>query len=180
MTLLCKPCNYEPVEEDLVDGKCDICGGDVETVPPLTVDRVSIKGSDPKFSPHGYVVMEDGTIYTLTQRWAHGVLLAMLFPDVAKKCDYDPPDEDFNVFHYQRFELDNHDDFPVIRVAFSMTVDFYISKGTGPATKEQIAAMVKIFKVIGSKMTARIMSDAGEMSAKDFMDALRNGGPSYD
>ena len=150
------------------------------TTPLLTAEDVSIKGSIPKYSPHGYIIMEDGEVYTLTQKWAHGVLLAILFPDLAKECGYKPPDREFNVFHYQRFELDNHDKFPVIRVAFSLVVDFYISKGEGAATKEQIASMVKIFKVTATSMTATIITDAGEMSARKFLDALRKGGPSYD
>lgn len=180
MTLVCNPCNYTPQESDLVEGKCDICDGEVETVPLITLESVSIKGTEPEYTPHGYVILEDGTIYSLTKRWTHGVVLALLYPDVAKKCGYKPPDEDFNVFHYQRFELDNHSTFPVVRVAFSLVVDFYISKGDNAATKEQIEAMIKIFKVTATKMTASIQTDAGEMSARKFLDALRDGGPRYD
>lgn len=180
MTLLCKPCNYAPEKDDLVDGKCDMCGGPVETIPPLTIEDVAIKGDEPVYTSNGYVILEDGSVYSLTEKWAHGVILAMLYPEAAKKCGYEPPDKDFNVFHYQRFELDNHNMFPVIRVAFSLVVDFYISKGENPATKKQIEAMVKIFKVTGTKMTASIQTDAGEMSARKFLKALRDGGPCYD
>ena len=179
-TYICKPCNYAMGTEELVDGKCDECGGPVEAIPLLTSDRIANKSKDPSYSPHGYTVMEDGTIYTLTKQWTHGTLLAILFPDMAKKAGYEPPDEDFNVFKYQRFELDNHDNFPVIRVAFGMISDFAISKGRAPATKEQIAAMVKIFKEMGRKMHETVQTDIGEMSAKDFLDQLRKGGPSYD
>ncbi len=178
-TYICKPCNYAMGTDELVDGKCDECGGEVTVIPLLTPDCVATQSKDPAYSPFGYVVLEDGTIYSLMKQWTHGVLLAMLFPDVAKKMGYEPPDEDFNVFHYQRFELDNHDKFPVIRVAFSLITDFYISKGKVPATKEQVESIVKIFKVTGTKMNASIQTDAGEMSVRAFLKELRSGGPSY-
>ncbi len=89
--------------KDIPDGlwaKCDECGGPVKAIPLLTSDRIANKSKDPSYSPHGYTVMEDGTIYTLTKQWTHGTLLAILFPDMAKKAGYEPPDEDFNVFKY--------------------------------------------------------------------------------
>ncbi len=181
-TYVCKPCNYHLEDDgfDIIDGKCYECGGPVETIPLLTTDRVSIKDTDPKYSPFGHVIMEDGTTYSLTKQWAHGVLLAILFPEIAKEKGYEPPDEEYNVYKYQKFELDNHDTLPVVRVAFSLTTDFYISKGKAPATKAQVESMVKIFKVLGARMDASIQTDAGEMTARAFLKELRSGGPSYD
>ncbi len=179
-TYSCKPCNYAMSPEQLVDGMCDECGGPVEAIPLLTPDRVANKSKDPSYSPYGYTIMEDGTIYSLTKQWTHGVLLAILFPEIAKEAGFEQPNEEYNVFKYQRFELDNHDKLPVVRVAFSLITDFYISKGKGPATKEQVESMVKIFKTTGTRMNASIQTDAGEMTAGMFLKALRDGGPSYD
>ena len=175
MTLLCKPCNYSPVTVDLVDGRCDMCGGEVITIPLLTLEGVANSGKSVNYSMYGYIVMEDGTIHALAKQWMHGAILAILFPDLAKKQGYEPPDEDCNVYEYQRFELDNHDKFPVIRVAFGILTDFSVSKGEQPATEFQIRAMSRIFKDCGKKMQDTIHTDYGEMTVRKFMTKLSEG-----
>lgn len=124
----------------------------------LTMDRISTK--ELVYSSHGYVIMEDGTIYTLTKQWYHGVALAILFPDKAKAAGYLPPEEEPDVFHYQRFELDSHNDFPVIRICPSrMITPPSINKGKKPATKEQLEAIRAVFKVLGLKARDIVNTD---------------------
>ena len=125
---------------------------------PLTIDRFASKNII--YSPYGYVIMEDGTVYTLHKQWYHGIALAVLFPEKAKESGLESPEEEPDVFKYQRFELDHHNDFPVIRVCpFRMTTPCSINKGNKPATKAQIESLRAIFKILGLKARDMVNTD---------------------
>ena len=173
---VCKPCNYmmEQKHYDEPITHCDDCGEPIFELPKIKTEAVSVKSDKAFVSPFGYIVTADGTIYSLIKQYTHGVLLAILFPEKAKEMGYVPPDEDYDVFYYQRFELDTHDDLPVIRVAFGMLHSFAVSYGKEcPTTKEQDQAMVKIFREKNIKMRDEIHTDKGDCTAGAFMKELR-------
>lgn len=137
----------------------------------LIMDQVAVTG-DPIYSPYGYVIGEDGTTYSLTQQWTHGVILALLYPEAAKEHGIGVPDEEYNVFAYQQFELDRHGSFPVIRVSFGMVTDFAISKGEAAATPKQLQALSRIFRLQEKGLNETVQTDFREMSAREALKVL--------
>lgn len=135
----------------------------------LTLEEVSIIGDEPVYSPFGYIIGEDGKIYSLTQQWCHGVILAILFPDLAKEKGFDIPDENYSVFEYQSFELDNQKQLPAIRVSKGMMTSFTISAGDRLLTQKQITALSKILKVEDISLSDPIETHKGRMSARKFI-----------
>jgi hypothetical protein len=141
-----------------------------------TMEDVALvtKGEQPTYSSYGYIVSEDGTIYTLRSRWYHGIALAILFPKEAKAAGYRAPNDDnCDVFKFQRFELDNHDKFPVIRVCPGRLMGpCSVNKGAKPATKEQVAAMRLIFKACGLGPRDKVNTDRGDKTVAQCYDVL--------
>jgi len=134
------------------------------------LERLCIIGAQPVYTPFGYVITDDGLIYSLTVQHTHGVIMALLYPDQALAQGYAEPDmDDYNVFHYQRFELDNHKDFPVVRIAMGMMYNFNISKGSGPATQLQIGAVSKILRTQDITLNDTVQTDCRETSARDML-----------
>lgn len=131
----------------------------------------------PPYTPYGYLVGEDGKTYALTDRWFHGVILAVLYPELAAEKNFPPPAEprdEVDVFAYQRFELDNSKDLPVIRVAVSsVTNSVLVSKGSFPASDEQIEALQRIFRVLGLKAGDTLTGDDDDPTVAEFIEALR-------
>lgn len=131
--------------------------------------------SEPLYSPHGYIVTEDGTCYSLLKRWYHGVALAILFPEVAKETGYEPPDEEPNVFHYQHFELDQHDKLPVIRVCPSrMLGPCSVNKSRKAATAAQVATLAKLLKMHGLKARDNVSTDEGDRTVQKCLEMMRH------
>ena len=136
----------------------------------LDISRIAIKDKEALYSPYGYLITEDGYIYSLTVPYVHGTLLALLHPELAKEQGYELPDEDYDVYHYQRFELDNHDRFTTIRISISsLTGSLNVNKGTAPATSEQIESLTKVMREYGVKLNDEVMSDFGLMSLNKLM-----------
>lgn len=131
----------------------------------------------PAYTPYGYIVGEDGKIYALTCQSYHGVVLAVLYPELAAAKGYVPPagSHDYvDVFKYQRFELDHSKDLPVIRVAISrVSESINVSKGPIPATDEQIDAMQRIFRTLGRKATDTLTGHDDDISVARFIENLR-------
>ena len=51
---------------------------------PLTLEQLTVKTGAyqaPALSTHGYIVQPSGVVYALTQRYIHGLVLALLYPD---------------------------------------------------------------------------------------------------
>lgn len=90
----------------------------------ITIERAAEMSKPPQkpiYSPFGYVIQPDGTTYALVQRWTHGLILALLYPELAAKftereLDLDVSLGDVNVFAFQAFELAHHGEMPVIRI----------------------------------------------------------------
>jgi hypothetical protein len=43
------------------------------------------------YSHNGYIIDGDARVHALTERWFHGVCLAVLYPEVAQQAGYPPP-----------------------------------------------------------------------------------------
>ena len=128
-------------------------------------------------STYGYLIVPDGTIYSLSCRWTHGFLLACLFPDFAeskgfKKEDIPEDVDDINVFHYQRFELDNCTELPVVRIARGLSYSFNISKGSEPATQEQITAVSAIMRSHDISLADEVALNCGLRTARKALKLL--------
>lgn len=131
----------------------------------LTVEDVAFVGELPSFS-FGHVITEDGTIYSLTTQYAHGIVCAILFPDVAKAAGFAPPARGAaNVYEYQRFELDHHDALPVVRIAFGMA-GTYLSKSKKAATPEQIDAARRCLLARGMNLNDDVTTDDDDVSVR--------------
>lgn len=139
----------------------------------LTIEDVAIVGSEAKFTPCGYIISEDGTIYSMTERYVHGTILAILFPEKAKECGYEPPTKEYDVYHYQNFELDHSHEMPIVRVSISALHGcLNISKSDKVITTQQRMALTKVFSVQNVKMNDLVMTENGEKTAKSALDWL--------
>lgn len=138
----------------------------------MNINRIAAIGEEPLYTPYGYVISENGTIYSLLHQFTHGVILAMLYPDIAEEQGYEAPEEGYDVFHYQQFELDNHDKFPIVRVSISLRGFLNISKGDDCISQEQRESLVKIFSEQGVKLSQKVETDCGEMTAYKALDHL--------
>lgn len=143
------------------------------------LERVAHHADEPIYSPYGYVIVEDGSVYSLTQKWTHGVILACLYPEEAEADGYPPPDEDFNVFTYQRFELDNHTRFPIVRIALGSLYSFNVSKGDMPATPAQVQSVAKCVRMCDLSLSDTVQTEGSDMSARSMLKELEKGEGDY-
>ena len=135
----------------------------------IEMDRVAREGVH--YSPWGYVIAEDGTCYSLTEQWAHGVVLSLLYPKEAEQHGVGTPGRDFDVFAYQRFELDHHDDLPVIRISMLGTLN--ISKSDAPASQKQIETLTQIFRACEVGLNETVQTDLRECTARAALKELQ-------
>lgn len=129
----------------------------------------------PPYSMHGYLITPDGTIYTLLRKWWHGAVLALLYPEEAAAAGYKLPDDpdELNVFEFQRFELDNHDRFPVIRICPGRVMGpTSFDRGSEVSTPEQVEAVRLIIKVLGLSGNDIVAADHCDMPVRKMIDFL--------
>jgi hypothetical protein len=138
----------------------------------LTLADVALSGDKPTYTPYGYIIGEDGTIHSLTKQSAHGLVIALLYPEFALKAGYEAPNRDPDVFHYQRFQLDDADALPVVSVSRYLTGVFNVSKGDKVISSKQRESLVKIFATEGVKMHDTINTDRGDMRASKAIEWL--------
>lgn len=156
----------------------------------LTIERaaeVTKFPTEPIFSPHGYIIAEDGTVYTLTRQWWHGAVLAILYPqllaefriDMETDDDNNPvpgtgtvlelpddPDE-LNVFDFQKFEHHVHGKLTVIRVCPARLLGPpSVDLPKAAATPEQLIALHIVFKIMGLKQASEVATDFCDMNVK--------------
>lgn len=178
----------------------------------ITIDRVALLTKPPKkpiASEWGYVITEDGTTYALLYRFYHGVVLALLYPDVFRDYRFKPGDEpqgyhfnedgtvkmeppphedcaiygklerlvmpadreDINVIHFQRFELDVHEQFPIVRVCPTRAVGVGIDVPRYHAvTKAQIEALQLIGQAFSWNRSTEVFADNGDMRWHKFIE----------
>lgn len=122
-------------------------------------------------SPWGYVIAADGTVYSLTKQYAHGMVCALLFPKVAAQAGYGAPYEDASVHHYQRFELDFQEHLPVVRIANSIGGK-YISRGDAPCPPAQIDAVRRALIADGMGLNHLVTGQCGNVSMRAMLKEL--------
>lgn len=129
------------------------------------------------YSPHGYIIDHDAKIYALTERHFHGVVLALLYPDVAQAAGYAPPrriDGSVDVFNYQRFELDEARALQVVRIATSaLTGTTYVSTGDVPPSEAQIQAVVQCLHELGLRPQDSLTGEAEDQTVCELAQELR-------
>lgn len=151
----------EVVEED-----------EVEVVEYAELSDFCVVGNAPVYSAFGYLISSDGTTYSLTEKWRHGTVLAMLHPELARKQGYRQPDKESSEFLYQRFELDNYRQLDVVRIAFGMMTAVAVSKGHRPATPVQVQATAACLKAAGIGMQDEVSLDYGDMTVRKALQKL--------
>lgn len=143
--------------------------GDLSIIVPISIDQVAQTtgpGEKPSYSL-GDIIEADGTTHALYRDHTHGVILAILFPDLAKEKGYRPPTEDYDVSLYQRFEIDNGSSMPVVRIAHSKLMETCnISKGNFVCTEAQIQAVRACLNERNIKPHDLVHTDAGELTVK--------------
>ena len=145
----------------------------------LQIDRVACvtqPGEKPIYSPYGYNIAADGTVYALIHHAVHGIILAILYPEKAVAAGYAVPTEpwdELNVFEYQRFELDNAPSIDMIRISIGqLSGSINFSKGNSPATPAQINAVMACAKELGVSYRDKIETDFGERTLTEIIEAL--------
>ncbi len=141
------------------------------------VTHITKPPEEPLYSPHGYVIAEDGTTYSLLYPWWHGAVLALLYPDHAREAGYKMPNEvdELNVYEFQRFELDNHNLFPVVRICSSRILSpCTLDRGGKPVTEAQTEAVRLVFKALGMGARDPVTTDHKDMRVSDVWAFLRD------
>jgi hypothetical protein len=141
------------------------------------IAMVTAPGGEVPYSPYGYVIQPDGTVYTLIHQYYHGIILACLYPKEAGAAGYavpEEPREDLSVFKYQRFELDNSPALGAVRIAISQMIDsLFFSKGNKPATDEQCTAVAACLRALGKRARDKIETEKGERTISQILEELR-------
>jgi len=150
---------------------------DIPTIHLLTYGSIedyamiSPPGAPVRYSPFGYVIGPDATVYSLIGRAFHGVVLALLFPEVADQMGYRPPDREPDTSHYTRFQVDATD-LPAVRISFGFVRAIGVSKGYKPATTEQIESTRMALLCSGVKPRDHISFSYADMSMQDGLEWL--------
>lgn len=138
----------------------------------------SAPGEKPRHSPYGYLVLADGTVLSMCERWWHGVLLTLLFPDFAREKGYEPPtgsddlDEKGGAHHYQRFELDYARELPVIRVALGVLGPTNVDVGPN-ITPPQREALGRVLRdAVGLRARDEVCTQSCDMTLAKFWNSL--------
>lgn len=142
------------------------------------VSLISAPGAPVQSSPFGWVIGKDGTTYALCNRWYHGVICAILYPELSAAHEVGIPyRNEVNVLKYQHFEHDHSQDMEVIRISVSsMTGATYFSKAsTHKATDDQIQAVISCCADLGYTGRKRITTDMGDLTVAQLVDELRKG-----
>jgi hypothetical protein len=147
----------------------------------LTLADVALIGNAKKapYTPFGYIIDAEARVLGLTKQWCHGVVLAILYPELAAAEGYEPPTEDENrhieVFKYQRFELDHSRTLPVIRVAQSQMIDeIMVSSSDIQPTELQLQALLAVLNLLGLRGTDSLSGDGHGRTVNDLMAQLRS------
>jgi hypothetical protein len=69
------------------------------------VAQICPPGHRIEVSPYGALVAEDGTLYVVLRAMYHGVVSALLYPELAAQFGYECPHRNCSVFKYQRFQF---------------------------------------------------------------------------
>jgi len=148
-------------------------------VETLTLDdaaTATTPGEPVASSPFGWVIAEDGTAYALNRQYYHGVVCALLYPELAKAHEVGLPErDDHSVLAYQRFEHDLSDQMKVIRISISSMVGTtYFSKASKHhASDAQIQSVLACCKDLGYSGRQKIETEYGSQTVAQIIERLR-------
>lgn len=136
------------------------------------------ESGEPLYTPYGYIIDAQARIHALLTQYCHGVVLALLYPEVAASAGFEPPchpREELPVLHYQRFEFDHCDELPVLRVACRYGGGVYVSHGpTAQLTDAQHDALRRVFKALGLRGTDTLTGEEEDtLTVNKFLEHLR-------
>lgn len=133
---------------------------------------VTPPGQTIPYSPFGYLIAADATVYTLLGRGLHGVIMAILYPEIASKHGYRQPDTSPVTMHYTGFQIEAGDQIPLVRVTFGFVTAVGIGKGYVPATPLQIDATRKVLLAAGVKPGDDIACSLKDLKLAGLLDWL--------
>lgn len=162
----------------------------------LTIDRVAVitvPGKEPVYSPYGHVIAPDGTAYALVYQYHHGVVLALLRPDLLAafrlrepKSQHDEegnylgesdvlvmPDnaEDINVFSFQEFELAHNGQHEFIRFCPTRIGDPSVDLPYSACTPQQVEALRQLLMVtMGMKLRDPVAMSLRDVTVKKCLE----------
>ena len=146
----------------------------------ITLERIVVTaepGTDPTPSAYGFVIDKDGRMHSLIYRWTHGVVVALLYPEVAEKNGVPAPAgpiDELDVFAYQRFEHDVSHDLPIIRVATSQLTNFVgVSKGSFALTNTQIDSVRRALKALNRGLRDTLSGEDEDSTVAELLDNFR-------
>jgi hypothetical protein len=146
----------------------------------ISIERIAVigePGADPTPSPYGFVIDKDGRIYSQLKRYTHGVIIALLYPELAVKHNTPAPAgpvDELNLRFYQDFEHEVSSELPIVRIALSYFDDFIVvSKGKGALTNVQIDSVRRSLKACNRGLRDTLTGEEGDMTVGQFLDGLR-------
>ena len=153
---------------------------------------VSKPPAKPAFSPWGYAITEDGSTSAMTHQWWHGVIIALLYPDLLAAYKIDPPQEHYtdegepyivdrlvipdtsdevDVFAFQAFEHSVHGQLPIIRVCPTrMLGPSSVDLPPKKCTTAQVDALRLVFKECNLKARDTVCTDYRDMSVRECLE----------
>lgn len=148
------------------------------TQTPIKIQDLTLKGDARTipFSPFGYVIDVNGDVYALTEKWTHGIIAALLYPDVAKQHGFWPVQGDFDdlpVFRYQEFLGEHSEQLPLIRVATSQLGFGTTVSGTSRVTRNQVDALVATLAKMGHRAQDTLTGSEDDPTVAELIEELR-------
>lgn len=150
----------------------------MEQIPLILSDvALTAKTGNPIYSHNGYIIDADAQIHALTERFFHGVITAILYPEKAKEHNIAAPAhpiDEIDVMAYQAFEHEVAKDLPLLRVAVSqMSGSTYVSKGSLPPTAAQIEALGRALKALGLQGNDTLTGEEDDPTVAQYLESLR-------
>ena len=152
----------------------------MEDSQPIQLQDVALTtnaGEPVKYSPYGFIIDAQACVHTLLYRWRHGVITALLYPQLAEEKGFGVPvgaAREIDVFHYQNFEHEVANDLPIIRIATSaMLGGIYLSKGQLPASDAQIESVRLALAASGLTGSDTLTGEEGDLTVAQVLQELR-------
>lgn len=142
------------------------------------IERAAIKTPFdviPTYSQFGYIIDEKGDVYTLTSKFLHGFVLALLYPQALEEfrktemgielgdrlvTDHLASIQDVDVFAFQAFELQWHGQLPAIRVCGMRVMSGHPSVDLPEkCTVAQTTALRHVFRALNATSNTTVEMD---------------------
>ena len=132
----------------------------------------------PLYSPHGYIIQPDGTTWALFEKWTHGFVLALLYPEVAasyteRALEYPESIHEVDVFAFQAFELDKAQELQCVRICPMrvLSVGPSVDLPHNGCTPEQREALrIAMYVALGHGNNDTVTMVAKDMTLRELME----------